>query len=151
MNLSIHPSSACLSLSLSSHSSYPDTTLSLFQPPLTFSPTFTASLRFAPCLGHPLFALHTEARTRNEQLPLDVLSTGSPNPRADRKSVEKRVKMINNWNKLEKIIFPSIDQSKNVRNFFFIASSLPESLHFKHNLYSYVLTFKNSSSSLFDN
>lgn len=59
-----------LSLSLSSSRSFLSF-LSLPQLPLTFSPTFTASLRFT--LGHPLFALHTEAQ-RNEQLPLHVLS-----------------------------------------------------------------------------
>lgn len=68
----IYPTSLLrhISLSLSSSRSFPSF-LSLPQLPLTFSPTFTASLRFT--LGHPLFALHTEAQ-RNEQLPLHVLS-----------------------------------------------------------------------------
>lgn len=85
LNLSIHPSSAHLShpplirVRLSPSHSFPS--FRLFQLPLTFSPTFTASSRFAPWLGHPLFAPHTEAQ-RNEQSPLHVLLVhlGSPNP-----------------------------------------------------------------------
>lgn len=79
LNLPIQPSDrrSCLSFSSSltvydplrsfSHHFSAFHSLSPFEVPLTFSPTFTASLRFAPWLGHPLFALHT--RHRNEQLP----------------------------------------------------------------------------------
>lgn len=66
----IYPTSLLRHISLS-HPPALSLPFSLPQLPLTFSPTFTASLRFT--LGHPLFALHTEAQ-RNEQLPLHVLS-----------------------------------------------------------------------------
>lgn len=131
LNLSIHPSSAHLShpplirVRLSPSHSFPS--FRLFQLPLTFSPTFTASSRFAPWLGHPLFAPHTEAQ-RNEQSPLRVLLVhlGSPNPSSPIGKIDFLLLPRNV--KEEKAYVEIINDKFEDRNNFSIHTCPPESL-----------------------